>query len=171
MFNDLNLDALNSQADLDFFSSYNNIYRDLAVNDDPYYGINISSNFHDIQSLSNTCANEKNGMYLSINIQSLMSKHSNLVSEIADMQQHNLFIDAIAIQEIWDLRYPELVPISGFQEILYKKRRNMRGGGVGFYVRNGISAEIIENLSPFENKIIEALTIKLTYPGNKSVFF
>jgi hypothetical protein len=45
----------------------------------------------------------------------------------------------------------------------------MRGGGVGFYVRNGISAEIIENLSPFENKIIEALTIKLTYPGNKSV--
>jgi hypothetical protein len=82
--NDLNLDALNSQADLDFFSSYNNIYRDIAVNDDPYYGINISSNFHDKQSLSNTCANEKNGMYLSINIQSLMSKHSNLVSEIAD---------------------------------------------------------------------------------------
>ncbi len=27
---------------------------------------------------------------LSINIQSLMSKHSNLVSEIADLQQHNL---------------------------------------------------------------------------------
>ncbi len=79
-------------------------------------------------------------MYLSINIQSLMSKHSNLVSEIADMQQHNLSIDAIAIQEIWDLRYPELVPISGFQEILYKKRRNMRGGGIGFYIRNGISA-------------------------------
>jgi hypothetical protein len=43
----------------------------------------------------------------------------------------------------------------------------MRGGGVGFYIRNGISAEIIENLSPFENKIIEALTIKLTYPDSK----
>ncbi len=38
----------------------------------------------------------------------------------------------------------------------------MRGGGVGFYVKNGIQTEIIEELSPFENKIIEALTIKIT---------
>jgi hypothetical protein len=45
----------------------------------------------------------------------------------------------------------------------------MRGGGVGFYVRNGITAEIIEPLSPFENKIIEALTIRLTYPDSKSI--
>ncbi len=45
----------------------------------------------------------------------------------------------------------------------------MRGGGVGFYVRNGLVAEIIEYLSPFESKIIEALTIQLTYPDNKSV--
>jgi hypothetical protein len=42
---------------------------------------------------------------------------------------------------------------------MFKKRRDMRGGGVGFYVRKGLNAEIIENLSPFENKIIETLTI------------
>ncbi len=41
--------------------------------------------------------------------------------------------------------------------------------GVGFYVRNGIQAEVIEDLSPFENKIIEALTIRITYPDNKSM--
>jgi len=45
----------------------------------------------------------------------------------------------------------------------------MRGGGVGFYIRNGIKVEIIEELSPFENKIIEALTIRVTYPDNKSM--
>jgi hypothetical protein len=45
----------------------------------------------------------------------------------------------------------------------------MRGGGVGFYVRNGIQAEIIEGLSPFENKIIESLTVQLTYPDHKTV--
>jgi hypothetical protein len=46
----------------------------------------------------------------------------------------------------------------------------MRGGGVGFYILNGLTAEVIENLSPFENKIIEALTIKLTYPDSKIVY-
>jgi hypothetical protein len=76
MLNDICLDTLNSQADLDFFSSYNNIYRDLAVNDDPYFGINISSNFHDIKSLSDMCKNVKSGIFLSINVQSLMSKHA-----------------------------------------------------------------------------------------------
>jgi hypothetical protein len=46
----------------------------------------------------------------------------------------------------------------------------MRGGGVGFYLRKGLNAEIIEHLSPFENKIIEALTVRLTFPNsNKSV--
>ena len=45
----------------------------------------------------------------------------------------------------------------------------MRGGGVGFYVKNGIQIEIIEELSPFENKIIEALTIKITYQDKKSM--
>jgi hypothetical protein len=45
----------------------------------------------------------------------------------------------------------------------------MRGGGVGFYVKNHINFQIISELSPFENKILEALTIKATYPDNKSV--
>jgi len=98
-----------------------------------------------------------------------MSKHSNLASEIAEFEQQNLCVDAIAIQETWDIRFPELLNLNGFNEILFKKRRSMRGGGVGFYVRNGLVAEIIEYLSPFESKIIEALTIKLTYPDNKSV--
>jgi hypothetical protein len=28
----------------------------------------------------------------------------------------------------------------------------MRGGGVGFYIRENLSANIVENLSPFEKK-------------------
>jgi hypothetical protein len=44
----------------------------------------------------------------------------------------------------------------------------MRGGGIGFYVRNGLNAKIIDNLSPFEQKIFEALTIQITYP-DKSI--
>ena len=44
----------------------------------------------------------------------------------------------------------------------------MRGGGVGFYVRNGLNFSIMENLSPFETKIFESITIKLRYPDKPS---
>jgi hypothetical protein len=42
----------------------------------------------------------------------------------------------------------------------------MRGGGVGFFVKNCLNVEILETFSPFENKIIEALTIQLSYPSS-----
>jgi hypothetical protein len=42
----------------------------------------------------------------------------------------------------------------------------MRGGGVGFYIRENLSAKIVENLSPFENKIFESITIQLSYPSS-----
>ncbi len=45
----------------------------------------------------------------------------------------------------------------------------MRGGGVGFYVKNHINIQILDELSSFENKIMEALTIQATYPDNKSI--
>ena len=45
----------------------------------------------------------------------------------------------------------------------------MRGGGVGFYVKEYLDVEILENLSLFENKIFEALTLKITYPDKKVV--
>jgi hypothetical protein len=75
-------------------------------------------------------------------------------------------LDVIALQEIWDIKYPELVSIDGYKPLIFKKRRGMRGGGVGFFVKNCLSVEILENFSPFENKIIEALTIQLSYPSS-----
>jgi hypothetical protein len=45
----------------------------------------------------------------------------------------------------------------------------MRGGGIGFFIKNNLNAQIIDVLSPFENKIIEALSIKISYPDNKQV--
>jgi hypothetical protein len=94
-----------------------------------------------------------------------MSKHEALSMELSELKQKNVCIDAIAIQETWDIRYPELVSLEGFNPVIFKRRRDMRGGGVGFYIRSGLQAEIIETLSPFENKIIEAITVQLSYPN------
>jgi hypothetical protein len=46
------IDALNSLADLDFFTEYNREYVDLEVDDDPFFGINVSSKFYDSTSLA-----------------------------------------------------------------------------------------------------------------------
>jgi hypothetical protein len=64
-----------------------------------------------------------------------MSKHEKLAVEIAELEQKNVKIDIIAVQEIWDIRFPELVSLNGFNPIIFKKRRDMRGGGVGFFVK------------------------------------
>ncbi len=65
------------------------------INDDPYFGIEISSLFHDSTSLSNACGKYKLCVFLSINIQSLMSKHEQLVLELDELKQKNVTIDAI----------------------------------------------------------------------------
>ncbi len=132
MQNDIDIVTLNSSAELDFFSSYNRLYRDLDINEDPYYGLNMSSSYHDSISLSMLCNNRKSSVFLSINIQSLLSKHEQLVLEIAELEQKNIVVDVIAMQEIWDIKYPELVVLNGFNPVIFKRRRGMRGGGVGF---------------------------------------
>ncbi len=40
----------------------------------------------------------------------------------------------------------------------------MRGGGVDFYIQNGLNFKIVDNLSPFENKILESVTLQISYP-------
>jgi len=93
-----------------------------------------------------------------------------LCFEINELIKKNINIEIIALQETWDVKYPDLFPITGFNPLICKRRRGMRGGGLGFYVKEGLRAEILENLSPFENKIIEALTIQLSYlTSNKKI--
>ncbi len=113
------IDALNAMADLDFFTVYNRNYRDIMINNDPYFGIEILSLFHDSTSLSNACAKYKSSVFLSINIQSLMSKHEQLVLELDELKQKNVTIDVIAIQETWDVKFPELVYIEGFSQLVF----------------------------------------------------
>ncbi len=45
------------------------------------------------------------------------------------MSSKKIQIDAIAVQEVWEVRQPETLSIPGFQNFVYKTRTNMRGGG------------------------------------------
>jgi hypothetical protein len=91
MFREINdLNVINDKAELDFFTSYNTVYRDENLNDDPFFGINLHSNFHDIDSLADLCKQNKSSVYLSLNVQSLMSKHEKLSMEIAELESKNI---------------------------------------------------------------------------------
>jgi exonuclease III len=108
-------------------------------------------------------------MYISLNIQSLQSKFKQLCNEILELEEKNVCIDVIALQEVWDARYPELFLIPGYKPLICKTRHGMRGGGVGFFVKEYLNMQILEEKSLFENKIMESLTIKISYPDNRKV--
>ncbi len=118
----------NCNLELDFQHKYNLLYNDENLNDDPYSNINITSKFYDVNSLSQLCANGQ-PIYLSLNIQSLNSKFEEFKQFIIELRQKNVNIDVIALQETWDIQYPDLLSIPGFQTIVFKNRRGMRGGG------------------------------------------
>jgi hypothetical protein len=163
------LNTLNIDMDLDFFHQYIRKYEDLEPATDPYASRSINSLYYNMSSLPSIQNVSSTPIYLSINIQSLNSKYEQLKHQILDLLHSNVKIDAIAIQETWEIRYPDTLSIPGFQELIFKNREGMRGWGVGFYVRTGLNYKIIEELSPFENKILESLTIKLEYPGKRAV--
>ena len=163
-----NIQSLNDRVDLDFIHNYsNNPLND--YDESPYANIQLNGNFHEIQTLANDPTVKNRSIFISLNVQSISSKYENLRNYIHDLEIASLNIEIIALQEIWNFEYPNLLDIPGFQPIIFKQRTNMRGGGVGFYIKEGINFEIIENCSYFESKVFESLTLLLSYPNNVNV--
>ena len=95
-----------------------------------------------------------------------MSKIDDLSSFILQLVNNNIDIKIVALQEIWSLPHPELVNIPGFK-LLFKARKNTQGGGEAFFVKDGISCKIIDNLSIFIEKEFECITIETTINKQK----
>ena len=72
----------------------------------------------------------------------------------------------MALQETWNIQNPNLVNIPNFN-LVFKKRTKFRGGGVGFYIKQGITWKIIEHLSTFKEKIFECLTVEINLNNKK----
>jgi len=123
--------------------------------------------YHDIQSFCKSFSNN-GGICLSLNVCSLMSKHSELSLFIQKLLNFNINIIAIALQEVWEISQPDLVYIPGFKLHL-NTRKNNRGGGTAFYVKNDIPCKILNNLSYNYEKVFECLTIEIMLNKRKTV--
>lgn len=65
----------------------------------PYAEFNIQSAYYDEQSLIHSFANSRQPLFLSLNTQSLLSKHENIKTLISLLSDRNLYIDILALQE------------------------------------------------------------------------
>ena len=94
-------------------------------------------------------------------MQSLSSKYEKLKNLIQTLGINRLSVDIIALQETWTIKYPQLLTIPGYQNLFYLNRQKGRGGGVGFFVKNGLNAKVIYECN--NDKIFEAISLEIMY--------
>jgi hypothetical protein len=123
--------SLNSSPDYDCTTMLNG---HLNADLDNQLSIEVGSKYFDVNSFTCKFAKTKKPLYLSINIQSLLSKHESLKAFAVNLLSKQVPVDVIALQEIWSVNYSELVHIPGFQPLIYTSRAGVRGGGIGFYI-------------------------------------
>ena len=132
----------------------------------------ITSSYYEIDELSKITLNTEFANVLSIlslNICSLNSKFSNLSNLL-----HNFHKDfsVINLQEIWSISKNFCLP--GYQKLEYSSRDKYAdylnpncGGGIGTFIREGLSYEILEVKDQFITGVFESLWIKIKTKNNK----
>jgi Reverse transcriptase (RNA-dependent DNA polymerase) len=156
------LNTLNSNPGLDFKICLEN-----APNYDPnlnvYNNINVDSLFYDVDSFISKFRCTDMPIFMGLNVQSINAKHSKLTELVDQLTQNKIPLNIIALQETWHIQYPNLLDIPGYQRIIFKNRTVGRGGGVGYYLKNGLNYKILEPpFRSFINKIFESLTLEIS---------
>ncbi len=158
------LDTLNSNQNLDFFQKTQQIFDD-ELNPNPFSNT-PSTYFYDITTLTKHLSKSKKPIFLSFNVQSLNSKIDKLKSFIYNLKQNNIFPDIMAIQETWNIYYPEIIQIPGYS-FVHKSRTKSNGGGVGFYVSDQHRFSLHPDFSSFTEKTFENITIEVEISKRK----
>jgi hypothetical protein len=131
------LDMLNSNPSLDLKCTLNTVPF-IDVENDPIVNMNTISKFYAIKTFSNNFGTVKQPLILSLNVQSVNAKHDKLKEFILMLEKENVIIDGIALQETWNIKYPKLVSLPGYQNVCFKNREQGRRGGGWVVYQTGI---------------------------------
>jgi hypothetical protein len=138
----LDLNSLVNNPNFDFISNISTL-PDNSTDFDLIYSPYLISNFHtsytDTHELIAKINNSKFFTSLSLNIQSLASKYNELKDLINILSSSNSLPDVVCLQETWAVCGADLFPLPGYQPLVFSTRSKSRGGGVGIYIRSGIS--------------------------------
>ena len=150
---------LNNIEQLALSNTLHVFYGDESVAN-PYLDVKLTSNYYDSDGFITSFKNAKNPIFMSINIQSLISKKQALNDIINDYVSNCVPIEIIAIQEVWKIPHIEVVQIPNFA-FVRESRISGKGGGVGFYVHDSIKFKVIRELSLFVENTFESITIEI----------
>ena len=93
--------------------------RDNPDYDDPFIDLTVDSAFYDLESFVNKFSKSDKPILLNWSAQSLTSKYDKLKEFVMNLTKINIQIDIIALQETWQIRYPDIITIPGFQKLIY----------------------------------------------------
>lgn len=133
---------------------------------DPYGGINMVCQYTNLTDIKANFQSIKGLKLLSWNIYSLNSRYNQLLEFIELLNADKCYLDIIAMQEIWKVYDSECFPITNYN-FVWTSRPNRTGGGVGFYIHKDIKFKKINELSLYEDGVIEALTLELEISKQK----
>ncbi len=134
----------------------------LNYEDSPYDTFNINCSY---ASVTNVHLNTNHLNIMSLNIQSINSKFSDFKDFLYEMDQ---LPDIICLQELWQFPCHTAFSINGYYPMIYKLRNNdIQGGGVGFYIKTGISYCIDIASTVFHDRVLETLIIEINLNNNK----
>jgi hypothetical protein len=162
------LHSLNTDLSLDAEFALNRYIAD-DENVSQFFQTHIKSDYHDLDSFIASFKHTNEPIILSLNIQSLNSKYEALKSFVRTLLSSEIPLDIIVLQETWELRFPNLLIIPGFQRIAYRTRDKGRGGGVGIFVRDGLNFKERPDLENYMLKTFENIVLEIQYPGKSCI--
>ncbi len=141
----------------------------LNNNDSPYYGANLDCIYSNSNTLKITVGC-KDLLVLTINIQSITAKFNELEELLYNLSCSNVIPDVICLQELWQFPQNANFALRGYHPLVYKLRgNNTQGGGVGVYVKEGLSVTVLENYSIFLDRIYESIIVQILDGNQKYI--
>ena len=77
--------------------------------------------------------------------------------------------DIICLQETWQVADNSFFPLQNYHTLETNLRNNTRGGGVGIYVKNHLTFNVLDQYSIFIERIFESIFIEVSLPNNKKI--
>jgi exonuclease III len=139
------------------------------LNDSPYARSSFHTNYYDVSQFSEKFCNNNKLSLLSLNIQSLPAKFEAFKELIMDLTLKNCTPDVICLQETWNVIDANLFALPGYQPLLFTNRSSSQGGGVGIYLKSGLSYNVLKDKSIFIDKLYESLFIQITTDVGKKI--
>ena len=136
--------------------------------DDVKFSNEFSCNYYDVNEIAKVINHQDYSLnILHLNIRSLASKHDQLINILTNLQSDGCQLDFILLCETWlnDMNCNQF-NIDGYTKI-ESHRKNHMGGGVAIYALDKYKFKIRNDLSIFEEGVLESLFIE-TNINNKS---